>query len=315
MRDGPVAGEGYVRAVAVALVAVRVCVRLRPLPQLGLLVENRQLRRLGLSQRRPANSRDAKRTIKSSNVNELQTAWTLPIKGQSSFGSYASSPIVSKGVDLLRRTSPPTCRRSNADSGDVLWTKSYEQPSLGPNGLVVQNGRCSARPGSRSSRSTRKPASSSGRPSSCATKSRESTSRRAMTRASSTPRRCRPTWPRSTNPAASASSGRWTRRAARNSGTSTRCPKSLWGHPEINSGGGVWYTPAFDGKGSMYFGVGNPAPFPGTRRTSVGIEQARPEPLHRLDREARREDGQDGVVLPAQLPTTSTTGTCRARRS
>ena len=41
-------------------------------------------------------------------------------------------------------------------------------------------------------------------------------------------------------------------------------PKDLWGKPEVNSGGGLWYTPAFDEKGSMYFGVGNPAPFPGT---------------------------------------------------
>ncbi len=39
----------------------------------------------------------------------------------------------------------------------------------------------------------------------------------------------------------------------------------LWGHPEVNSGGGAWYPPAVDAdRGLVYFGVANPAPFPGT---------------------------------------------------
>src|SRR5262249_1172529 len=37
-------------------------------------------------------------------------------------------------------------------------------------------------------------------------------------------------------------------------------PKGLWGHPEINSGGGAWYPPSFDSKGDVYIGTGNPAP-------------------------------------------------------
>src|SRR5262245_41919361 len=39
----------------------------------------------------------------------------------------------------------------------------------------------------------------------------------------------------------------------------------LWGHPEVNSGGGAWYPPAVDEeRGLAYFGIANPAPFPGT---------------------------------------------------
>ncbi len=38
----------------------------------------------------------------------------------------------------------------------------------------------------------------------------------------------------------------------------------LWGNPELNSGGGVWYPPAIDAeRGIAYFGTGNPYPFPG----------------------------------------------------
>ncbi len=39
----------------------------------------------------------------------------------------------------------------------------------------------------------------------------------------------------------------------------------LWGNPEVNSGGGAWYPPAIDPERSLsYWGVANPAPFPGT---------------------------------------------------
>jgi glucose dehydrogenase len=38
----------------------------------------------------------------------------------------------------------------------------------------------------------------------------------------------------------------------------------LWGHPELNSGGGVWYPAAIDTRRRIaYFGTGNPYPFPG----------------------------------------------------
>ena len=39
----------------------------------------------------------------------------------------------------------------------------------------------------------------------------------------------------------------------------------LWGNPTVNSGGGAWYPPAIDpGRSLVYWGVANPAPFPGT---------------------------------------------------
>jgi outer membrane protein assembly factor BamB len=53
-------------------------------------------------------------------------------------------------------------------------------------------------------------------------------------------------------------------------------PKDLWGNPGVNAGGGVWYPPAFDGKGGMYFGTGNPAPFPGAPKFPFG--SSRPGP-------------------------------------
>jgi glucose dehydrogenase len=38
----------------------------------------------------------------------------------------------------------------------------------------------------------------------------------------------------------------------------------LWGHPDINSGGGAWYPPVVDlATGVSYWGTSNPYPFPG----------------------------------------------------
>lgn len=41
--------------------------------------------------------------------------------------------------------------------------------------------------------------------------------------------------------------------------------EGFWGNPELNSGGGVWYPPGIDTEADVtYWGIGNPAPFPGT---------------------------------------------------
>ena len=48
----------------------------------------------------------------------------------------------------------------------------------------------------------------------------------------------------------------------------------LWGHPEVNSGGGVWYSPTVDlERRLVYAGVANPAPFPGTAEFPNGTSR------------------------------------------
>ena len=48
----------------------------------------------------------------------------------------------------------------------------------------------------------------------------------------------------------------------------------LWGHPEVNSGGGAWYPPAVDEtRRLVYVGVANPAPFPGTAEYPNGASR------------------------------------------
>lgn len=51
----------------------------------------------------------------------------------------------------------------------------------------------------------------------------------------------------------------------------------LWGNPAVNSGGGAWFPPSVDvDAGVVYWGTGNPAPFPGTPEFPNG--SSRPGP-------------------------------------
>ena len=53
--------------------------------------------------------------------------------------------------------------------------------------------------------------------------------------------------------------------------------EELWGNPNVNSGGGAWYTPTVDvDAGIVYWGIANPAPFPGTEEFPNG--SSRPGP-------------------------------------
>lgn len=51
----------------------------------------------------------------------------------------------------------------------------------------------------------------------------------------------------------------------------------VWGNPKVNSGGGAWFPPAIDTKtGIMYWGIANPAPFPGTKDFPNGTSRPGP---------------------------------------
>jgi outer membrane protein assembly factor BamB len=51
----------------------------------------------------------------------------------------------------------------------------------------------------------------------------------------------------------------------------------IWGNPLVNSGGGGWYPPAIDLRtGITYWGIGNPAPYPGTPEFPNGSSRLGP---------------------------------------
>jgi len=210
-----------------------------------------------------ANTRNAKSTIDSSNVSSLSVAWKAKIPGTSSFGSYASTPVIDKGV-IYSQDLASNVQALSLDSGEVLWNATFEQPSEGPNGVVVAEGKVFGTTPTEAFALDQK----TGNQLWSVKLTRNEVEgidmapgyQDGLVYASTVP---------VTTEAAYAGGGVGTlwaldAKTGKKKWHFDTVPKSLWGDPEFNSGGGVWYPPAFDGKGSMYFGVGNPAPFPGT---------------------------------------------------
>jgi outer membrane protein assembly factor BamB len=222
-----------------------------------------------------ANTRNPESTIDSSNVTGLSVAWTANIPGTSNFGSYASTPVIDEGV-VYSQDLASNVQALSLDSGEVLWTASFEQPDEGPNGIVVAEGKVFGATPTEAFALDQKTG--------------EQVWSTKLTRNEHEGIDMAPGYQHglvyvSTVPlnASEAYEGGgvgtlWALKAS--SGQKAwhfdTVPKSLWGNPAVNAGGGVWYPPAFDGKGSMYFGVGNPAPFPGTGQDPWG--SSRPGP-------------------------------------
>lgn len=222
-----------------------------------------------------ANTRDAKGSIDTENVKELEVAWTLPIEGQSTFGSYASSPIVSEGV-IYSQDLESNVRAIEQESGEVLWTKSYGSPSHGPNGLVVQDGMvfgATAEAAFGLDQETGKEAWS-------VPLLRNDKEGIDIAPGYEDGRVYVSTVPVNASefygPGGVGILWALDGKTGKKLWSWDTVPKGLWGKPEVNSGGGLWYTPAFDGRGGMYFGVGNPGPFPGTEEEPWG--SSRPGP-------------------------------------
>jgi outer membrane protein assembly factor BamB len=221
------------------------------------------------------NTRHVKGEIDSSNVSELSVAWTAPIPGTSSFGSYASTPVIDRGV-IYSQDLASNVQALNFETGEVLWTATFEQPDIGPNGVVVAAGHVfGATPTEAFALDQKTGEQVWSVP--LTRNNREGIDMApgyydGMVYVSTVP----------LNTAALYEGGGagilWAldAKTGKKRWSFDTVPTSLWGNPGVNSGGGVWYPPAFDGKGSMYFGVGNPAPFPGTPQSPFG--SSRPGP-------------------------------------
>ncbi len=55
-------------------------------------------------------------------------------------------------------------------------------------------------------------------------------------------------------------------------------PPSFWGHPDVNSGGGLWFPPAIDtATGVTFWSSGNPSPVPGIKGWPNGSSRPGPD--------------------------------------
>lgn len=216
-----------------------------------------------------ANTRSVKSPIDSSSVAELQPAWRVRLTGQSTYGSYASTPIIADGV-VYSQDLASNVQAIDLESGEVLWTKSYESPSHGPNGLAVAEGLVFG-----------------GTADSAFALDEETGKQVWSTKIAKQPTESIDMAPGAdegmvyiaTVPVTATEdygAGAVGTLYALDAKTGKEVwhfntvPPDLWGDKSVNSGGGLWYPPSFDEKGGVYFGTGNPGPLPGTPQKPWG---------------------------------------------
>jgi outer membrane protein assembly factor BamB len=225
-----------------------------------------------------SNTRYVGGPIDSSNVATLATAWTLPITTKSEYGSYSSAPIISGGA-IFSQDLDSNVQAIDLKTGKVIWTKTYESPDQGPNGLVVQGGRVYGATTNAAFALDEK----TGKQLWSVTLARNEHEGIDMAPGYHDGIVYVSTVPGNTTQfykgegvgilwALEARTGRklW---------HFDTVPENLWSseNVDINTGGGLWYAPAFDEHGYMYVGTGNPGPFPGTKQFPWGTSRPGPD--------------------------------------
>ena len=225
-----------------------------------------------------SNTRYVGGPIDSANVSSLQPVWTLPLTAKSEYGSYSSAPVIADGV-VYSQDLDSNVQAISLKTGKVLWAKTYDSPDQGPNGLVVQGGRVF------------------GATTTAAFALSEKTGEQIwsvpLVRNEHEGIDMAPGYHNGIVYVSTVPGGAtqfyegegvgimWAldARTGRKLWHFDTVPENLWSAENIgiNSGGGLWYSPAFDEHGYMYIGTGNPAPFPGTSQFPWGSSRPGPD--------------------------------------
>jgi len=241
------------------------------------------------------NRRVATSEIDSGNVDNLGVAWTVPITGGGTFGNYASTPIIADGV-VYTQDLTSNVKAIDLESGDVKWSKNYNAPSVGPNGVTIGYDKVFG--------ATSDFAFALDIDTGEEVWRSDKLTRNANEGIDMAPAVFDDTLYISTVPGNSKSFYKgngagvlWALDAAtgKERWRFWTVPKNLWSseHTAINSGGGLWHPPAFDGNGDVYISVANPAPWPGTDELPWGSSRPGPNLFTNSVVKISREDGKE----------------------
>jgi len=221
-----------------------------------------------------ASTREAKGEINRSNAANLEVAWSLPSKAQSTYGAYATSPVIANGVIYIQDLESAV-QAISLDSGEVQWTWQSESATQGPNGVVVADGKVFGATASEAfalDQETGKELWSVPVAESPLAIDMAPGYSDGLVYVSTVPVNVNSEYQGGAVGTLYALDAKTGKKAW----TWDTVPKSLWGNKKENSGGGLWYPPSFDEKGSMYVGTGNPVPYPGTPKEPWGASRPGP---------------------------------------
>jgi outer membrane protein assembly factor BamB len=250
------------------------------------------------------NTRSVGGLINRSNVSTLGVAWTVPITASGAFGGYSSTPVVADGV-MYAQDIDSNVQAIDLESGEVVWTHKYDSTSVGPNGLSVVDGTVYGATGD----SVFALEASSGDQLWIKKLTRNANEGIDMppgvhdgtVYVSTVPGNAKAFYAGSGQAvlwAMDASTGETKWRWA-------EVPANLWSdkYAHLNSGGGQWYPPTFDGHGNLYVGVSNPAPFPGVKAGAKSLPwgSSRPGPDLYTDSIVKLDEQTGKVIWHYQL--------------
>ncbi len=205
-------------------------------------------------------------TITAANVSTLEVAWSKEMPGRGLFGNFASTPLIVGDTVFAQDLTSNVWALSLTD-GSVRWSKQYDDPVIGPNGIGVGYGKAFAVIGrakvvALDADTGRQVWSRSISLNPQDGVSIQPTPVGGLVLLSTFPGNIAeqdfPAGVRGVLQALDQRTGKLVWKFDTVKG-------NLWGHPEVNAGGGAWYPPAVDLElGIAYWGTGNPAPWPGT---------------------------------------------------
>ncbi|MGB3306000.1 MAG: PQQ-binding-like beta-propeller repeat protein [Thermomicrobiales bacterium] len=206
----------------------------------------------------------ANSAINTSNVSELDVAWRIPLNVSSAYGAITGPPLV-LGETIYFQDMQSNVYAINRADGSLIWEKTYDAPSYGPNGIAVGYGMIFGSTG------TFKEAFA------LRADTGEEVWRAKLTNSKNENILMAPTLYDNTLYISTAASYVGGARGILfaldiNDGSTlwqwNVATDNLWGKARINSGATIWYPPSVDEDGNIYFGTGNPAPFPGNNGES-----------------------------------------------
>ena len=215
--------------------------------------------------------------ITSETVDDLDVVWTAPLPGAGAYGSASTTPLVLGDLVVVQDLSS-NVRAFELATGEPVWETLVDQFQIGPNGVAVGWGRVFATKGMKEvmalDLSTGEElwsvelvdtptAGIDIQPQVAA----------GLVLVSTVPISLDGLYTggdRGVLHALDAETGEVVWRFD----TVADEPGELWGDPAVNSGGGAWYPPAVDTEaGVVYWGIANPAPFPGTPEAPNGASR------------------------------------------
>jgi glucose dehydrogenase len=214
-------------------------------------------------------------TITTANVDRLQPAWTVALPGSAAYGNASTTPLVVGNTVYVQDLSS-NVRAIDLASGAVRWTHKYATFQIGPDGVAVGYGKVFV-PSSPNEIAALDAKTGKQLWSTDITTTEtdgvdiQPTVVAGLVLAATVPISLKGQYKggdRGTLWALDAQTGKkvWTFDTIRS--------PDLWGHPELNSGGGSWFPPAVDvQRGLVYWGVANPAPFAGTPEFPKGTSR------------------------------------------